>query len=320
MYRPHSLFERPHQANDELEWFATDTYEEWQKNKNRPDMDPEFYSGKKLTYKFNSMGYRIPVDFDQFEEDFTIAMGCSYTEGVGNHEENTWPALLAKEINMPCYNFGISGSGTPIHLYNTFQWIRNNFPLPKVVIFQLPEATRIPEVMIVPDKLKVHPDMNSTIMLKPSTDAGGLRDPQVLQDAAEFVDVTKGQTPIITDWWVSSQQANIMQMLWNNVGVPVVMTTFSNDGDRVWNWHDVVEVTGEIGSTYGRDMSHQGPSTNRWMATNLAPRVLQALKWDGKGEQPFMRDNLDVISTSFTEYRDKMEVTYSRAHKPFIYE
>lgn len=324
-YRPDTIFQRPNLANDTLLWFQTDEEEDFIRNSAAGKIDV-YYTGKQIEYKFNSQGYRT-IEIEDFEDDFVLAMGCSYTEGVGNLEKDTWPALLGKQLSMPCYNFGISGSGTPIHLYNTFQWIKNNYPLPKAVVFQLPEASRIPKAMIISD-IDTYPNMNSSVVIQPSCDEQGQRDPDVLREQAYIEPGVEKQPdgsyqpvfPTVTDWWVSSQQANIMQMLWNSVGVPVIQTTFSNDGDRIWNLHDVVEITGEAGSTYGRDCSHQGRKTNHWIANALVDRVKTVLAWDGKSDQPFMRDSIDFNCTSFVEFNDRMDVTASRIHKPFIYE
>jgi hypothetical protein len=95
-----------------IHWTGTDTIEQYEKNIQNND---SYNLLKKLgwidtviDYTYNSQGFRCE-EFDQ--RDSAIAVGCSFTEGVGLHESQTWPAYLADLLDLPVWNLG-SGGGS----------------------------------------------------------------------------------------------------------------------------------------------------------------------------------------------------------------
>ena len=61
-----------------------------------------------IPYAFNTHGFRCE-EFDS--RPSWLALGCSFTEGVGLNIENVWPSLLTNHINEHIWNLGI-GSGS----------------------------------------------------------------------------------------------------------------------------------------------------------------------------------------------------------------
>ncbi len=64
---------------------------------------------KKITYEYNSRGFRDvewPVDFS----DSICCIGDSYTEGLGQPFEETWPQLLQLKTGKTCINLGVNGA------------------------------------------------------------------------------------------------------------------------------------------------------------------------------------------------------------------
>jgi hypothetical protein len=59
-----------------------------------------------ITYKYNNHGFRT-ADFDQ--QPSGLALGCSYTEGVGVAQDQTWPSVLSKLCNYHIWNLGVGG-------------------------------------------------------------------------------------------------------------------------------------------------------------------------------------------------------------------
>lgn len=56
-----------------------------------------------IEYKLNSHGFRT----DEFDSSpRVIALGCSFTLGVGLHNYQTWPYLFSKYTNQPVWNLG----------------------------------------------------------------------------------------------------------------------------------------------------------------------------------------------------------------------
>jgi hypothetical protein len=93
-------------------WSGSDKKDVWLSNMK----DPIHYDFLKknrwdneyaIEYNFNSHGFRCK-EFDQ--SPAYLALGCSFTEGVGIPIEQTWPTLLAEQINQPILNLGVGGS------------------------------------------------------------------------------------------------------------------------------------------------------------------------------------------------------------------
>ena len=60
---------------------------------------------KKITYQYNSRGFRDaewPIDLS----DVIWCVGDSFTSGIGQPHEETWPALLEKKTGTRCLNLG----------------------------------------------------------------------------------------------------------------------------------------------------------------------------------------------------------------------
>jgi hypothetical protein len=60
-----------------------------------------------IVYKFNSVGYR---DIEQYSGTEILAVGDSFTLGLGVNYEDTWPAQLSKMLNYPVLNFSLNGA------------------------------------------------------------------------------------------------------------------------------------------------------------------------------------------------------------------
>ena len=72
--------------------------------KKRHDCDESYL----VEYKFNDFGYRASFDYkDLLKKPKIVCIGCSFTEGVGLYEEETWPFLLSQKMGLPFFNLGI---------------------------------------------------------------------------------------------------------------------------------------------------------------------------------------------------------------------
>ena len=49
--------------------------------------------------------------------------GCSFTEGEGLPAKDRWGDVLAKKLNLKCYNFGEGGKGMNAVYNNISEWI-----------------------------------------------------------------------------------------------------------------------------------------------------------------------------------------------------
>jgi hypothetical protein len=99
-------------ANTESPWSAYDSEELF--NKNMADSRRSarlikygWDQPSKINYRYNSHGFRTP-EFD--DRRAGLALGCSFTEGIGLPAEHTWPATLSKMLDFPVWNLGVAGS------------------------------------------------------------------------------------------------------------------------------------------------------------------------------------------------------------------
>lgn len=112
MAQPTLYHKNIHYSNQTLYWSGSDTQELWKNHMNNSDTrkylesmgwDNEYA----IEYKFNSCGFRDD-EFDQRPN--CIAIGCSFTEGVGLQQENIWPTKLTEFLGIHVWNLGV-GAG-----------------------------------------------------------------------------------------------------------------------------------------------------------------------------------------------------------------
>jgi hypothetical protein len=98
--------------NKQLLWIDSDSKEEFDANMQDPErrMQLEKYGWDRpeiITYQFNGHGFRCQ-EFDQSLG--VIALGCSFTAGVGLPVDSVWPAIVGAKLNLPVWNLGIGGA------------------------------------------------------------------------------------------------------------------------------------------------------------------------------------------------------------------
>ena len=104
-------------------------------------------SPTEIAYRFNADGYRC----DEFTapSDFPIMfIGCSVTEGVGLHLEQTWSYLLLEKIraktgkNIPYWSLALASSGIDTQANNLYWYNKQGYAKPKMVIGLIPPLER----------------------------------------------------------------------------------------------------------------------------------------------------------------------------------
>lgn len=126
-------------VNKVQSFYSTDSKEEYSKNR-RLLRDTQYHSTP-IEYKFNNLGYRTK-NIENLDISFLLTFGCSYTEGVGLHQQDTWAEKIAKHLNLDLYNHAKQSSGMDIQFYNALLWNMSNKPKPKIVIAQWPHKAR----------------------------------------------------------------------------------------------------------------------------------------------------------------------------------
>ena len=98
-------------ANNEFEWLPTDTKENYEKLIQDPEHRKYFAEmgwdqPGDITYKLNSHGFRC----DEFSSGpYVVALGCSYTVGIGLPIHDTWAYKVGEALNLKVANLGWGG-------------------------------------------------------------------------------------------------------------------------------------------------------------------------------------------------------------------
>lgn len=93
--------------NTTIKWSGMDHADSYSKNPRKSE-----WGGVDITYEYNPQGFRCP-DLDMFTgQKVNIALGCSFTEGVGLPVDSIWPTLVEQQTEYPMLNLGIGGGAT----------------------------------------------------------------------------------------------------------------------------------------------------------------------------------------------------------------
>jgi hypothetical protein len=128
------------------DYSGTDTEELYKKNLKNNPID-WYYRDVTITYERNSSGHRCneieEVDFD----NYILAVGCSFTEGIGLELDKTYVSVLAKILKCDYYNLGVGGSGIDVMFHNLFVWVASQPKKPKLIIVQWPSTERFSHLL-----------------------------------------------------------------------------------------------------------------------------------------------------------------------------
>ena len=111
-------------ASRSLNWLPMDSEELYLNNLKNPAqyelLKTHNWIDSNFTYKFNANGFRC----NEFTSDPTIMfIGCSHTIGIGLPEDNTWPSIVSKKLNMACANLGQGGGSADTAFRLCHGWI-----------------------------------------------------------------------------------------------------------------------------------------------------------------------------------------------------
>ena len=87
-------------------WSGTDTLENFKKNKDQQ------YTINDVDYKYNPQGFRTKNLEEYKGKKVNIALGCSFTEGVGLPENEIWPTYVEQQTEFPILNLGLGGASS----------------------------------------------------------------------------------------------------------------------------------------------------------------------------------------------------------------
>jgi hypothetical protein len=114
--------------NCDLFWTSSDSLEQFVNNGNQ-----ESWRNIDIQYRYNSLGFRTK-EFDQYRDTAVdIALGCSFTEGIGLPEHCTWPSIVEQYCGRPLLNLGLA-TGSCDTVYRILSNITGLFDIQTVFI------------------------------------------------------------------------------------------------------------------------------------------------------------------------------------------
>ena len=231
-------------AGKQLDWHSMDNKERFEQNCQDPEKKIKlqslgFLEPNCVTYKFNHQGFRC----DEFDDrPAGMALGCSFTEGVGISVNDTWPAVLSGLVGQHIWNLGLGGGSmdTCFRMLDHYIDILN----PKFIVLCHPPAQRFEFF----DKYN-----KSRVLI-----AGHL-DTEVHK---EF-----GQEWMANDTNIkTNQRRNLLAMKWRCQEKNIPFFAFSvtntpNNQDDLWK------------DACARDLSHPGGDTNHHFAHKIYKKI-----------------------------------------------
>lgn len=101
-----------------------------------------YWQSKNIRYNLNEHKFRTNHNFESLKDNnFLLAVGCSFTMGMGIDEESRWSNQLEQRLNIPVVNLGVVSSDVHTVIRNVSTYIAH-YSKPKAIIIQLPELSR----------------------------------------------------------------------------------------------------------------------------------------------------------------------------------
>lgn len=111
---------------------------------------------KKISYQYNSKGFRDNEWPDDLS-NVTWCLGDSFTVGMGQPFEETWPQLLSKKIKKPCINLGQDGCSNDTLSLRATELVKTFNPSQIIIMWSFFHRRRINNI----DKHHVDADFGS---------------------------------------------------------------------------------------------------------------------------------------------------------------
>lgn len=239
-------------------WDSTDSLVRYEQNGANV---PENYRNVDIHYVYNSLGYRCK-EINEFKDgEFLLALGCSYTQGIGLHQTEIWCERLSQMLDVECMNVGAEGSGVELSLYNTVMYTRamqkGLVPKPKYVCVQHSHMEREAKIELVDHNFGDRHDLATLIGTGPERN-------KMLSPPDYDIPFQMGM------------YMNVIVQIWNSLNIPIVCWTYDGDfGNTDYAHTRVISIPKDhnvpfnYDSDKARDCTHNGPSDNFNVARNL---------------------------------------------------
>ena len=118
--------------NTTVKFFDTDTESLYEENIKRYG-DSWIWSNVDISYKLNSLGYRMK-EFNEIDwTNYMAVFGCSFTTGVGLPIGYTFSHKISESLNLDLVNAGVPGGSNDLILMNLTRLLSTK-KLPKLII------------------------------------------------------------------------------------------------------------------------------------------------------------------------------------------
>lgn len=184
-----------------------------------------FYEDSQFKYKLNSDNFRSQHFKKLKEEDINILYsGCSFTYGVGQPEQYTWPALLTEKIKEKfntekVESFNVAYPGASIHeiIRNCFAFFEN-FGNPDYVFLLVPDVNRSICFIESEDEYKA---------INPS---GQNLDRSLPKELIHEMESYSGENR----WLIAADLMSMLEAYCNSNNIKLVWTTWINHQEDPW--------------------------------------------------------------------------------------
>lgn len=231
-------------AGQTLDWMPTDTQESFDKMM-QESQHREYFASQgwlepgAITYRINQHGFRC----EEFEPNVPcmIALGCSYTMGIGLPEHCLWPSLLGQHLGLRAYNLAWGGSSADTCFRLAQYWIQRLRP--HLVAMLAPPRTRI--------ELLLEPGVNPPA--------------EVFMPASKSMYFTDSDM-FLRHWWLNDENGRINSE--KNV-LAICQLAVENKAKFINLYADqeMSKSREEVG--YARDYMHAGPVGHRLVAEKM---------------------------------------------------
>jgi hypothetical protein len=236
-----------HLADQVHYWNSGDSEDNWKKCRKKFGPSWRYYDDP-ITYRFNELGYRGQ---SYVKDPFFVTVGCSYTMGVGLHEEDRYGDVLSKELGLSYLNLGMGGAS------QNFVWINNvllakNLPRkPEFVVIQWPEIERLNTI-----------SEDGITLFLPNFLGGQYAKKSERNLYLSMIDSPGFLYPQSLTYFES------VNLIWNAMGVKTVNITLSEQVGELFGIFCLKGWTMDE-SIAARDCIHPGPVHNRDIATYI---------------------------------------------------
>ena len=240
-------------AGQTLDWMPTDTAERFAELMQEP-LHRRYFEGQgwhqpgAITYRINSHGFRCA---ELSTDPCVLALGCSFTVGIGLPVETIWPELVGKSLGLEVVNLAWGGYSADTCFRLAEYWVPRLRP--ELVVMMAPPCSRF-ELLLDRDLLAHHHRDQPFEVIMPAS-----------------------QSPLVTDsplirHWFGNEENQRLNGVRNRLAVQALcdlhrVRCVTDDVIRHMCWS-----TEDIG--YARDFLHGGPLAHR----RIAEWILNELK------------------------------------------